>query len=1199
MKKITTHILQVGLILMLLLSFNSSAQQNPEFNSTKGKLVRVTPELSAIDRTTMYGQPLLITRDKDGVIGIGRRLEETEEKLERKFQRRSSAKGTETIQKDPIFPQAPTTTLGTNIDGQTSPGLSPTDNNIAVGPLHIIQMVNNVNGSQITIYDKSGNVVGGPITLASITGFAGYGDPVVLYDQLADRWIMTEFGPHSLPIHNLNFAVSTSGNPLGTWSIYQYTDASFFVDYQKFSVWHNAYYGTSNDFNNAGNAYLGSSVYAFDRAAMLAGSPTAVMVRTRLNDALNNFYNMGTIGLEGMTTSTQNGLFAYPVAPTTMNLFEVTPDFITPSITVGPTIPLLINAYAAPPSNVVQQGTSTGAGTLGERMMFKLNYRNNSGTESIVMTHTIANGSLAAVRWYELRRNAGSWTVYQQGTVTGADGNSRWMGGISMDACGNIALMYDMSGVNSYPSVKYTGRIATDPLNAMTLPEATIINGTVSHTANSRWGDYNTTVQDYSAVGLPNDGSFWSTSQYGNQSTRIANFTLAGGCFPVAAITPGTATIASESCLPNNNIIDPLETVTLSLCALNIGNANTTNLIGTMQSSGGVIPISGPQNYGVVTFGGSAVCQNFTFTNSVVNCGGTITVSIQWQDGTTNLGVSTWTFTLGTTTVTFNQNFDADVAPALPAGWSATNVSGPSPLWVSSNSGTPSPAAVSLPNSIYIDDPVVLSDKLIETPSFTPGAGAKVSFSSNYALENGFDGGVLEISVNSGAYQDIIAAGGSFVTGGYTSTISSAFGNPLSGRSAWTGNTSGFITTIVNLPSATDNQSCKIRFRMASDNSAGSTGWRIDNFSITQLSCCSQGAACTINLNSPSSNIQTLCINTSLATNIIYTTTGATGATFSGLPAGVTGIWNDSIITISGTPTEAGTFNYIITLTGGCLNVTAGGIITVNPNKAIALICTAIKTFYGQVTTSDSPTSLRGFRDGKLKTCANPFGCPGTTSGTFQYELLTWTNPIASPQCVTVNYSNPGVTFSFVTAFNGAPVLSNFCTNWLGDPGTSPNNSGPIVWSFTAPANATINFFVSNVNNGQTADYKLALNYQAGTCQDTQSVCKNEQIADIIYKTTGATGATFSGLPSGVTGNWANDTVTISGIPTVSGTYDYTVTLTGGCGTITANGTITVTPNNTITLTSAAGTNAQTVCINTAITNITYSTTGATGATFS
>jgi len=209
----------------------------------------------------------------------------------------------------------------------------------------------------------------------------------------------------------------------------------------------------------------------------------------------------------------------------------------------------------------------------------------------------------------------------------------------------------------------------------------------------------------------------------------------------------------------------------------------------------------------------------------------------------------------------------------------------------------------------------------------------------------------------------------------------------------------------------------------------------------------------------PGTDSQTVCVNTAL-TPITYNTTGATGATFSGLPAGVTGTFSGGNITISGTPTVAGTFNYTVTLTSGCGNVTATGTIIVRPNNTITL-----------------------------------------TSA-------------------------------------------------------------------------------------------------AGT--DNQTVCVNTPITPIIYSTTGATRATFSGLPTGVTGTFSGGNITISGRPKVTGTFNYTVTLTGGCGGVTtATGTIIVQPNNTITLTSAPGTDNQTVRVNRAITPITYSTTGATGATFS
>ncbi len=138
-----------------------------------------------------------------------------------------------------------------------------------------------------------------------------------------------------------------------------------------------------------------------------------------------------------------------------------------------------------------------------------------------------------------------------------------------------------------------------------------------------------------------------------------------------------------------------------------------------------------------------------------------------------------------------------------------------------------------------------------------------------------------------------------------------------------------------------------------------------------------------------------------------------------------------------------------------------------------------------------------------------------------------------------------------------------------------------------------------NRNYYVTANNTITRTSAVGT--DAQTKCINTAITNITYSTTGATGATFSGLPAGVTGNWAANVVTISGTPTASGSFNYTVTTTGGCTTpaVTATGTITVTPNNTITLSSAAGTNNQTICITSAITNITYSTTGATGATFS
>jgi hypothetical protein len=292
---------------------------------------------------------------------------------------------------------------------------------------------------------------------------------------------------------------------------------------------------------------------------------------------------------------------------------------------------------------------------------------------------------------------------------------------------------------------------------------------------------------------------------------------------------------------------------------------------------------------------------------------------------------------------------------------------------------------------------------------------------------------------------------------------------------------------------------------------------------------------------------QIICINTSMA-DITYATIGATGATITGLPAGVDGIWAANVVTISGKPTESGPFSYTVTLTGGCANITSTGTINVTPANTVAL------------------SSATG-TDGQI-VCINTaitditYGTTGATGATF----------IDLPAGITGTWS------ANVATISGTPTAS-----------------GPFSYTVTLTggcANITSTGII-NVTPANT----VALTSVAGT--DVQTACINTAITNITYATTGATGVTFSGLPVGVTGAWSGNVVTISGTPTVSGPFSYTVTLTGGCAIVTASGTITMTPENTIALTSLATTTNQKICLTTSLTDITYGTTGATGATFS
>ena len=401
----------------------------------------------------------------------------------------------------------------------------------------------------------------------------------------------------------------------------------------------------------------------------------------------------------------------------------------------------------------------------------------------------------------------------------------------------------------------------------------------------------------------------------------------------------------------------------------------------------------------------------------------------------------------------------------------------------------------------------------------------------------------------------------------------------------------------------------------------------------------------TISLSSVAgTNAQTVCINTAI-TNITYATTGATGATFSGLPTGVTGSWAGNVATITGTPstTVGSPFSYTVNLTGGCGTISASGTITVTPNNTISLssvagtnaqtVCinTAITnityatTGATGATFSGLPTGVTGSWAGNVATIT---GTPSTTVGSpFSYTVnltggcgtisasgtitVTPNNTISlssvagtNAQTVCINTAITNITYATTGAtgatFSGLPT--GVTGSWAGNVATitgTPSTTVGSPFSYTVNLTGGCGTISASGTITVTPNNTISLSSVAGT--NAQTVCINTAITNITYATTGATGATFSGLPTGVTGSWAGNVATITGTPstTVGSPFSYTVNLTGGCGTISASGTITVTPNNTISLSSVAGTNAQTVCINTAITNITYATTGATGATFS
>ena len=411
----------------------------------------------------------------------------------------------------------------------------------------------------------------------------------------------------------------------------------------------------------------------------------------------------------------------------------------------------------------------------------------------------------------------------------------------------------------------------------------------------------------------------------------------------------------------------------------------------------------------------------------------------------------------------------------------------------------------------------------------------------------------------------------------------------------------------------------------------------IFKYTVTTVGGCSVATATgtinsTINTITLSSAIgtdaQTKCINTAI-TPITYKTSIATGAIVTGLPTGVKGVWGSNVFTISGTPTVAGTFTYTITLTGGCEVVTKTGQLVVNPNNTVTLssglnsnvkeVCVGVSladiTYTTTGATGATYTGLpAGVKGGFANNMITLKGIP-TTAGVYSYTATATggCSVVLVKGTITVNALN---TIALTSAAgtdkqtictNGSIINIGYKTTGataisvanLPAGLTQSSSAGVLTISGKPTASGTYNITASGKCESKLASGTITiapLNTLTLTTGNTnvKEVCVNASLTDITYNSTGATGATFAGLPAGVTGKLVSNVITLSGKPTTKGIYSYTVTGTGGCPGVTAKGTITVNEQNVITLTSASSTNNQTVCLGNSITQIGYKATGAT-----
>jgi len=416
--------------------------------------------------------------------------------------------------------------------------VNPPDPMGDVGPNHYVEMIN----LALAVYDKSGTMLLGPLPIGALwDGFPvedctdPSGDPVVLHDQTEDRWILSQFTTRG-PLYYNCVAVSQTPDPTGAYYRYAFSAGEFFPDYPKYGVWTNSYLLTSRDFGPT--VEYGISVYALEKNKMIAGSPKARAVQFFLDSEVVPLHLIGDgllpadldgerrprDGAPAPIVGTMDDGYAYGAPFDALNVFELSVQWKAnpvASLRLATQLPVASfdSVFPCGPSRgcIPQPGITNPDQWLDvlsyrQRPTWRLAYRNFGKYEAMVTNQSVeARPGLAGVRWYEIRRSAGVFSLQQQGTYAPDDGVHRWMGSIAMDWQGNMSLGYSVSnGTDVYPGIRFTGRLAGDPLGEMTIDEGVIINGTgVQTTTNSRWGDYTSMNIDPA-----DDCTFWYVNEY-------------------------------------------------------------------------------------------------------------------------------------------------------------------------------------------------------------------------------------------------------------------------------------------------------------------------------------------------------------------------------------------------------------------------------------------------------------------------------------------------------------------------------------------------------------------------------------------------------------------------------------------------------------------------------------------------------------
>ena len=588
--------------------------------------------------------------------------------------------------------------LGTN--------LSPPDPTVDADSNVVIQSTNSNGGSVYRIFNKNtGATIASSLTMQTLGGSAGAGDPIVLYYKPARRWFLMEFSStgNKLLVH-----VSQTSNPQGSYYTYSFTCTSF-PDYPKWS-----FCQASDAFLVTTNQGGPPTTYAMKLSTLLTGA-TSPFIKIAIGYSLNGFgfQSITPVDLEGDNAaptgmkplfvrhrddeSHTNGT---PDSGTNdwIELWEMTINWTASTATVTKIQDISIaeidsklcglTSFAC----IKQPGTTNTLDPLRETVMYKAPMRVFGTHQAMVLALStdVDGADRSGVRWVELRRATGvttaTWTKYQEGTYAPGTGTSRWMPAINIDKNGNIIMAYSTSSntTGDFPSIKMTGRKPCDPLGTMTVPETTIIAGTSSKTGDTRWGDYHhMSIDDFDGL------TFYFTGVYHNSSTKTNVSAIRmnpdakdASIFDIFQVTPGGVCGSSTQ---------------LGVVVQNMGTAAiTSGVIQWQIGSGALTNVNYTSNQ--LTSVGS-LDTIFVTVTGLVNGSNSVTINSTTVNGTSpddNIcnDTKTYTLTVGAGGFTVNSTVNAQPTCTTNSGQvTLVPTGGTSPFTYALNNGTPQSSA--------------------------------------------------------------------------------------------------------------------------------------------------------------------------------------------------------------------------------------------------------------------------------------------------------------------------------------------------------------------------------------------------------------------------------------------------------------------------------------------------------------------------